>query len=112
MEERTATPRQGGSTAGKPSTSARYANFNSDQLDAGVQWLKSQGADAWSKRLWIDGDYIKGDLRGVPPVVRQMVREQLAAIQLMTAEQYADYWERDVPGRVALVDQVLTEAGR
>lgn len=112
MNERTATPGQGGSTPGKASTSDRYASFTNEQLDAGLLWLRRQGLEAWSKRLWIDGDHVKGDLRGVPPVVRQMIREQLVAIQLMSAGQFADYWERDTAGRVALVHRVLAEAGR
>lgn len=91
----------------------RYGDYTDEQVDAGAQWLHDQGYGAWSKRLKIEGDYIVGDLRGVPPIVRQMIREQLVAMhQLMTTEQWAEYRQLDTAGRVELVDQILTEAGR
>jgi hypothetical protein len=94
------------------SNAERYRAFTHQEFDAGLLWLRNQGLEALSKRLWIEGDYVKGDLRGVPPIVRQMLREQFEAMLLMTDEQYQDYRGRDVEGRVRLVDEVLTEAGR
>lgn len=97
---------------GKPSTSDRYSAFTGAQLDAALMWLRDQGTDAWSKRLKIEGDSVVGDLRGVPPVVRQMVREQFEALELMTPDQVRELMGSDIEGRVKLVDQVLTGAGR
>jgi hypothetical protein len=66
-----------------------------------------------AKRIKFEGDHVIGDLKGMPPVVRRLLQEQMVAIhQLMTSEQFADYLERDTAGRMELVDQVLTEAGR
>ncbi|MEJ7633863.1 hypothetical protein [Aeromicrobium sp.] len=63
-------------------------------------------------RLQIVGDEVRADLRGMPPVVRHMLRDQFAALELMTAEQIRDYLSRDTVGRIERVETVLTEAGR
>jgi hypothetical protein len=94
------------------SAADRYTRFTADQLDAASAWLCDQGATPWSKRFKIEGDAILGDLRGMPPVVRQMLVDYFEAIQLMTPEQVRQLVAADVGGRVSLVDQVLTEAGR
>jgi hypothetical protein len=112
MTERTATPGQGGSTVGKPSTSDRYQDFTDEQLDAAGRWLANQGQEPWSTRLRLEGDYVVGDFCGAPAVVRQMVRELLDAIRLMTRDQVDLYLKSDTRGRVDLVEHVLTEAGR
>lgn len=113
MDDRTATPGQTTeTTVGKPSTSARYSVFTDAQLDAALMWLKDQGSTPWSRRFKIEGDSVVGDLRGMPPVIRQMVREQFEALELMTPDQVRQLMAADLQGRVELVDQVLTEAGR
>lgn len=112
MNERTATPGQGGSTLGKAATSVRYSSFTDAQLDAALMWLMSQGAPAWSKRFKIEGDYLMGDMRGTPPVVRQLLHDLFEAIELMTPEQVRELMLCDVGERTQLVDRVLREAGR
>jgi len=112
MNERTATPGQGGSTAGKPPTSDRYSAFSTKQLEAAGTWLRDQGPTPWSKRFRIEGDNVFGDLRGMPPVIRQIVCDYFDAIQLLTPKQIRQLVAVDIAARVQLVDQVLTEAGR
>jgi hypothetical protein len=99
------------SAAGTPH-SDRYSVFTDEQLDATLNWLMAQGAAAWSKRFKVDGDYLVGDLRGMPPLVRQMLREQFEAMELMTPAQIRELMLSDVKGRVQLVERVLREAGR
>ena len=112
MNERTATPGHGGSTVGKPSTSGRYSTFTTEQLDAAGVWLRDQGPTPWSKRFKIEGDNVVGDLRGMPPVIRQMLREQFEALELMTPSQVRQLMASNAEGRVRLVNEVLMEAGR
>jgi hypothetical protein len=112
MNERTPTPGQGGSTLGKASTSDRYSRFTDEELDAALMWLSSQGSAPWSKRFKIEGDNIVGDLRGMPPAIRQLVREQFEVLELMTPTQVRQLLAADLEGRVRLVDHVMTEAGR
>lgn len=93
-------------------SAGRYSRYTDEQLDTALVWLKDQGSTPWSKRFKIEGDFVVGDLRGVPPVIRQMVREQFEALELMSPAQVRQLMAADLQGRVELVDQVLTEAGR
>jgi hypothetical protein len=112
MTERTATSRQGGSTVGKPSASARYTRFTDSQLDAASTWLRDRGPAPWSKRFKIEGGNVVGDLRGMSPVIREMVRDYFDAIQLMTPGQIRQLTTAGPGEGIALVEDVLKGAGR
>ncbi|MET0952619.1 MAG: hypothetical protein ABWX57_04980 [Aeromicrobium sp.] len=112
MHERTAASGQNVSSPANSLTTGRYSQFTAEQLDDALSWIREQGAEAWSSRFRIVGDYVLVAVRGVPSVVRHLLREEAAALQLMTPHQVRQLVTADVRGRVDLVDQVLTSAGR
>lgn len=65
----------------------RYADYTEADFDCALAWLGTQGSEAWSARLKIDGDWIKIDMRGMPRLVRQFVRDEYTALELMTSQQ-------------------------
>jgi hypothetical protein len=112
MNDRTSTSGQEDSIPQKVSGITRYSHFTAEEMDTAAMWLSAQGSAPWSKRLKIEGDHVLGDLRGMPPVIRQMVREQFEALELMTPAQVRQLMAADTEGRVQLVNEVLTEAGQ
>ena len=90
----------------------RYTSYSEADFDSAIAWLANQGSAAWRKRLQHDGDWVKVDMRGMPPLIRQFVEEEFAAIELMTRAQVRELVAGSIEDRIRLVDQVLTEASR
>lgn len=90
----------------------RYADFSEADFDSAIAWLQNQGSTAWCSRLKHDGDWVKVDMRGMPPLMRQIVHNEFDALELMSPAQVRQIVDGTLEDRIRVVDQVLTEAGR
>jgi len=75
-------------------------------------WLRGQGQTPWLARMKFDGDTARVDLRGIPPIIRQLLRDLFGAIELMDSEQIGRLLAGSLQERATLTHQVLTEPGR
>jgi hypothetical protein len=88
----------------------RYAAHTADQLEEGLAWLREPGHGSLVSRVSLDADEIAIDVRDVPPVVRQMLVEQMAVVESMTPAELSEYRQSPVGERVRKVDALLARA--